>query len=102
MSDRELLGLAAKALGIPIMGFNDDDSIERADGGWWDPRGSFMDCVGMAHELGLTAIFTQQNVMISKQNNPAITVAEPVGLYEHVAFMRAILRAAAEIGRTMP
>lgn len=99
MDDRELLELAAKAVGVPVMGFSEDGAVERSDGGWWNPLNDVCECIEIAHDLGFEVIFTEQGVNVCQIGEMVLLAAEPIALYPHLSFMRAIVRAAAEIGK---
>ena len=107
MEDRELIELAAKAAGIGVAGFSVSAfglMVERSDGGWWDP----LDDDGDAFRLMVSS-----NIAIERC---ACTGRFYVGVYRDAKFMaeesykrdsfetmrRAIVWAAAEIGKAMP
>jgi len=89
MSDRELLELAAKAAGVAI---DPIDAVHEPDG-WtcWNPLNDDGDALRLAVKLNLLVL---HDVHIA-----------PVNIWEgedpHAATRRAIVRAAAEIGRGM-
>ena len=99
MTDRELLELAAKAMEIPVMGFSTEGDVERSDGGWWNPLDDVCEAIEIAHELGLEVLFTQQGVTVGQIGEQVILAQENIAMYPHDSFMRAIVRAAAEIGK---
>ena len=101
-TDRELLELAAKAVGVPVMGFNSDNEVERADGGRWKPLDDFCESVEIAHTLGFEVLFTDRSVLVLEIGESVVLAEESCSMYAHFAFMRAVVRAAAEIGRIMP
>ena len=84
------------------MGFNADNEVECADGGWWKPLNDFCESIEIAHELGLEVPFTDGSVIVLEIGESVVLAEEPCSMYAHVAFMRAVVRAAAEIGRAMP
>lgn len=105
MTDKELLQLAAKAAGIEIVGWlNDDDAtalrIEDGVRVYWEPLYDDGDAFRLAIRLKLQILDTGQLVSSFK--------GEGIGLAtewkredEFAAYRRAIVRAAAEIGRGM-
>lgn len=115
MSDRELLELVAKAAGIECDGFDEDlgrdvwwlPDLSRY--GPWGPLDDDGDALRLVAKLKLSVCYHHED------DNPAVTVMVPVGWHERffechepisddcsAATRRAIVRAAAEIGRAMP
>jgi hypothetical protein len=106
MSDRELLELAAKAAGIE---FNDKRSSTGnvalycgPSGGWWNPLTDNGDALQLAVTLRRFPVIELWSdgrfwvFMPGDEQN-----AEPFDDDPYAATRRAIVRAAAEIGRTM-
>ena len=109
MDDRELLEMAAKAAGIGLSGFSDSDfglMVERSDGGWWDPLDDDGDAFRLAAYLRLEVIPGKHagdgcSVNSRRHEIPGITVfRDSKDMAEQMR--RAILMAAAEIGKSMP
>ncbi len=89
MDDRELLGLAAKAAG---------DLVDGPIGPVWNPLNDDGDALRLATKLRLDiAIGEVVQVSWIDEDNSFQWVEEPAGVVR-----RAIVRAAAEIGRSMP
>jgi hypothetical protein len=106
MTDRELLELAAKAAGLPHQWCDAWNTMAkpRPDGGFffdkvWNPLTNDGDALRLAVKLG---IGQRHHVGWMQVFNPQIGVAD--SNYEgdpYAATRRAIVRAAAEIGRCM-
>jgi hypothetical protein len=109
MSDRELLELAAKAAGLPHQWCDAWNMMAkpRPDGGFffdkvWNPLRDDGDALRLAVQLDLHVHPSGDEVWVS---NPATSLAEDV-VFEtyrgdpYAATRRAIVRAAAEIGRS--
>jgi len=98
-TDRELLELAAKAAGIVITiwsncqagGFQ---SQEAAIGAFWNPLTDDGDALRLAVKLGLTV-----TIGVARDGEDRLSIDESSDPY--AATRRAIVRAAAEIGRSM-
>lgn len=107
MTDRELLELAAKAAGIQIgcRGCGKFGCIGECD---WNPLVSDSDALRLAVKLGIDPMF---NVFDSEHNRCVsctypvpgdyLSVTERYGNDPYAATRRAIVRAAAEIGKEM-
>lgn len=105
----ELLALAAKAAGYRVRrsdivaGFIDDD------GEMWDPLENDGDALRLAVRVGMNCAFLPQVWRESfcavaadfSDGAPAVNVEEKHGDDAHAATRRAIVRAAAEVGRRM-
>lgn len=103
MNDRELLELAAKAAGIKIVGENNDGLCAEAFGCavyYWRPLTDDGDAFRLAVTLNIA--FTPFKAYAAAQKAGHQMVTEPIGGSLLVATRRAIVRAAAEIGRNMP
>lgn len=107
-NDRELLELAAKAAGLtfeflasPLVKAVPDD-LERP---WryWNPLADDADALRLATKLRLDIMFFNgfEEVICSDQSETDENVIEPYGDDIDAAVRRAIVRAAAEIGRSM-
>jgi len=102
MTDRELLTLAAKAAGIEVIGPMGDDGLTLFNGKHWNPLADDGDALRLAVILkmdidiggggGVQALCGEPNC------NYVIEDIEPDPL---AATRRAIVRAAAEIGRVV-
>lgn len=84
MSDRELLELAAKAVGIELAEWSEIAlGYRRKDGGHWNPLTDDVDAFRLMEKLKIDSIWDDDRKLICS------------------AWRRAIVRAAAEIGRNM-
>lgn len=107
ISDRELLELAAKAAGMKATGWfylgEDHETgfqglvIESLDKRWWNPLRYDGDALRLAVKLGIDVDHLDMEVFAVKGNIVAI---EPNG-DPYAATRRAIVRAAAELGKSM-
>ena len=103
MTDKELLTLAAKAAGgfvyVENMGWIEQDEHGNR-GSWWNPFGDDGDALRLAVKIGL-------RVMVNKNTGMTSIFTDGFSLHEtydnepYAATRRAIVRAAAEIGRAM-
>lgn len=110
MNDRELLELAAKAAGMPA---GDDYSesyglyavARGADGydGWryWNPLTDDGDALRLAVKLRITVMTCERDAVCDIPGSDVV-LFQPYSGDEMAATRRAIVRAAAEIGRAMP
>ena len=91
-TDRELLELAAKAAGGGFVI------------GYWNPLRNDRDALRLAVKLNLSADFFDDAICVGcvPNDNEAVQLMEPVGSDPYAATRRAIVRAAAEIGKAMP
>lgn len=112
MTDKELLELAAKAAGIEVTGYDDIIGLQYVNGSddspytdYWNPLESDADALRLAVKLGInkgfgfaigdtSAIASTSGGIAQEENIEADT--DP-----YAATRRAIVRAAAEIGRAM-
>ena len=107
MTDRELLELAAKAAGIELVWHGDADPwcfAETVAGIKWNPRDDDGDALRLAVKLDFAVVLegSKNNVRIDGASpNGLELVNEPLGEDPYAATRRAIVRAAAEIGRNM-
>lgn len=117
MNDRELLELAAKAAGYLFIECNDGSRVRGsglllANWTYWNPLTDDGDALRLAVKLGLDIMRTEADVealagLLPHVKIDAHTVSAPfaieaLGNAPHAATRRAIVRAAAEIGRAMP
>ena len=110
MTDRELLELAAKAAGIE---FNDKRSptgnvaLYCAGAGWWNPLTDDGDALRLAVRLEISIMFGVHATTINcevydwAEDEVLIDRKEDGRKEPYAATRRAIVRAAAEIGRNM-
>jgi hypothetical protein len=104
MTDRELLELAAKAAGIDanleLNGsfslWEDCEPIQSV----WNPLTDDGDALRLAVKLGLNIFFSKQYVRVGNHGMKAVVEPEPRRPDPLAATRRAIVRAAAEIGRS--
>ena len=101
-NDRELLELAAKAAGIAWWDSNDTNGLIKHNGILWNPLTDDGDALRLAVKLELEICFNNQEEGTTVWC-PAIGdwLPEKHGDDPYAATRRAIVRAAAEIGRTM-
>lgn len=116
MTDRELLELAAKAAGVgPVIGFAAETGElmigPRSDIRYWNPLADDGAALRLAVKLGIERIFVLRMGPNGVCVDGAMELATPptyegkvlrVVFDQYAATRRAIVRAAAEIGRTMP
>lgn len=97
MSDKELLELAAKAAGVEIKAVL-GNTFWRPDGITWDPLTHDGDALRLAVDLSLDISGDCGKIYVSSLRNPwpegILMAPDP-----YAATRRAIVRAAAEIGR---
>jgi hypothetical protein len=99
MTDRELLELAAKAAGIEF-GVIHDTPRMKCDAGWtpWNPLTDDGDALRLAVKLGLCLLWQHDWLMAYSGD---VSERERHLDDPYAATRRAIVRAAAEIGRSM-
>lgn len=116
MSDRELLELAANAAGMQLHhGMNEERKARNEDGlavwrngGWslWNPLTDDGDALRLAVkcELNIHRGYYSVDVHQPPADNGegGVEICEPYGKDEYAATRRAIVLAAAELGRQMP
>ena len=113
-TDRELLELAAKAAGLTIVGsipsiLHDDDWLETTATGpdmFWNPLQNDGDALRLAVKLNMgisipVMAATHARVDVITFRNSGVNVMESCNNDPYAATRRAIVRAAAEIGRNM-
>ena len=109
MSDRELLELAAKAAGLEVFRYGNELGYRDYPGGIvvWSPLHRDGDALRLAVRLRLEPRFID-NSHSNGAEPSRVTLHNVAGIVEnidgdpHAATRRAIVRAAAEIGRQMP
>ena len=108
MTNKELLTLAAKAAGyIPAGESKDGFFLVSRDGnstyGVWDPLDNDAQALRLAVKLKIELEFYDgfEEVFATENTLEAISQTEPYGDDPYAATRRAIVRAAAEIGRTL-
>ena len=106
MTDRELLEMAAKAAGyefkIGTKWFNKGNPT--ADNVYWNPLTDDGDALRLAVKLNLTVKILMSAVVVEEYNGKRIAYKDTACQskeYEYEVTRRAIVRAAAEIGRKM-
>lgn len=106
MSDRELLELAAKAAGIEVTAIVADGIPHRFGGGYWNPLTDDGDALRLAVELEMDFVWDFDRIEIYYGTEKDYVVEYfydlPTPTDRYAATRRAIVRAAAEIGRNMP
>lgn len=116
MTDRELLELAAKAAGYKIVGYCFDLPYDdyywngpeyglfiEGHSGVWNPLESDGDALRLAVRLGISVYPRILHAYVPDDGQGEITVVEePTVTDLYAATRRAIVRAAAEIGKAMP
>lgn len=104
MTDRKLLELAAKAAGAKWTDYSDGTPdhwiIQHGDSVWreWRPREDDGDALRLAVRLNIGLDITDGKIYIHWPHH----IIESCGNDKAAATRRAILRAAAEIGKAMP
>jgi hypothetical protein len=101
MTDRELLELAAKAAGIELAWSPVDGISPRNKAGWhtWNPLADDGDALRLAVMLRMDIAHFEQPVRVNV--NGYDDCCEPIGTNTYAATRRAIVRAAAEVGKGM-
>ncbi len=103
MADRELLELAAKAAGIVLAEWSEiEQGFRRADGGYFRPHIDDGDALRLAVTLNMQIEVwgLKETPMVYATVNGALTV-ENIFNDPYAATRRAIVRAAAEIGKEL-
>jgi len=112
MNDKELLELAAKAAGYEFSEWGSDyysdgpygDEVKHGlmiEGIAWNPLTDDGDALRLAVKLEIGALISSNFVYIKSYYDEKPTLREPLGNDPYVATRRAIVRAAAEIGKAM-
>jgi len=107
MTDRELLELAAKAYGLQVKGWVGDclsyfnQVTEYAGYGDWNPLDDDGDALRLAVKLSMDIWLEPgaPEVWVIHESAVEGLISEPVGKDPYAATRRAIVRAAAEIGK---
>jgi hypothetical protein len=103
MTDRELLELAAKAAGIPD-GYWNCEHHDHGHGEYWNPLEEDGDALRLAVKLHMNVETTglyAHACGFYKSSFECFCIQEPTGSDPYAALRRAIVRAAAEIGKGM-
>jgi hypothetical protein len=107
MNDRELLELAAKAAGVVVAAdplFDKQSGIETFEGWSWSPLTDDGDALRLAVKVGLDVWIDKDccDVFFGRDFGDNLMASEIFGAGDrHVATRRAIVRAAAEIGKSL-
>lgn len=105
MSDRELLELAAKAAGIVGLWHERGQCIHTTNCAgmsdtWWRPHEDDGDALRLAIKLGICIVFMEDDDSVGAEHSGrGIMIIEAL---DDFGTRRAIVRAAAEIGKAMP
>ena len=112
MTDREMLELAAKAIGFDFQTCMETEKpciVDMKGGGiFWNPLTDDGDALRLAVKLGIEIFHDLEVQEVSTAfsiNCPrliGLNVSEAMGNDPYAATRRAIVRAAAEIGKSMP
>jgi hypothetical protein len=101
MTDRELLEAAAKAVGIGSYKGDYANGLDTKTG-FWNPLTDDGDALRLAVKLGISVSQERRNgCVFCDANEGKVTADEEFGTDPYAATRRAIVRAAAEIGRAM-
>ena len=100
MTDRELLELAAKAAGIEVTAVVADGIPHRFGGGYWNPLTDDGDALRLAVKTGEPFVVRTRCVTMMSGLREDFDPSIPGD--DLRATRRAIVRAAAEIGKAMP
>ena len=106
MTDKELLGAAARAAGKSVKWDSVEACFYRETKGTygnpeWDPLTRDADALQLAVKLGMSIASGTYKVVceyVPQEDGPNVCVSEQYGKDEYAATRRAIVRAAAEIG----
>jgi hypothetical protein len=102
MTDRELLELAAKAAGYEIEDDENHGLVRFADdGAIWNPLTDDGDALRLAVKLGIHTMFGERTRSVCAHKHAA-SALEEYAVDSYTATRRAIVRAAAAIGKEMP
>jgi hypothetical protein len=96
MTDKELLELAAKAIGVSKYRYG--DAIYPFPN-VWDPLKDDGDALRLAVDLNFDICIRDMEVGVKQMKTPSLNVYEPIGRNHYGAVRLAIVRAAAEIGK---
>jgi hypothetical protein len=109
MNDKELLELAAKAAGIEFANQSDEDVqlnqfvnnkhlLKNSE--YWNPLTDDGDALRLAVRLDLNIRFSRKHIDVSMDAHGLGDICETFTTFKEAATRRAIVRAAAEIGKT--
>jgi hypothetical protein len=104
-TDRELLVLAAKAAGFEFgvdAGRGKYAIFTNGQPNYWNPLADDGDALRLAVKLELDILFYRKHVDVCDNTKTQNVAAEEFTSGRDLAVRRAIVRAAAEIGRAMP
>lgn len=99
MTDRELLELAARAAGIEFQWRGSVLCDRHGLALHWNPLTDPGDALRLAVQLNMDITMWTDKVFAAALRQELAVVAEPLGTDPLAATMRAIVRAAAEVGR---
>ena len=102
MTERELLEMAAKAAGYDVEWQAGLETGWMVGGSWWNPLTDDGDALRLAVALQLHLDFRPGFVGVHRGRGPYIGECPREDVGDYAATRRAIVRAAAEIGRAMP
>jgi hypothetical protein len=104
MSDSELLKLAARACGYEVLYIDDDGGVSCRDGShsyWWSPLAYDGDALRLAVTLEILVLTARGYAVANGVDSGGTCVRIPFDSDPYAATRRAIVRAAADIGRAM-
>jgi hypothetical protein len=100
-TDKELLELAAKAAGYNMAEVSDGYPMYIEGYGLWNPLEDDGDALRLAVKLRLEVCVWDTDTTVLTSDDDILTLSEPANGDPLAATRRAIVRAAAEIGRSM-
>jgi len=105
MNDKELLELAARAFGIDVIGPMGNSGLVLFSGRRWNPLSDDGDALRLAVKLNIDISFDEEAGLVSVLSPGASSfksiIVEDINNDWYEATRRAIVRAAAEIGKAM-
>jgi len=103
MNDRQLLELAAKSAGIELVDIKQrsDNPYSVASGKPWNPLTDDGDALRLAVKLHLILVMTSSDFIVADWYSKHEAIEEPITDDRNSATRRAIVRAAAEVGKGM-
>jgi len=104
MTDKELLEQAAKAAGIEFIAADNDALLLDQNGSYWNPLHDDGDALRLAVKLGMNIYTGHKRAsaeIISDSDEPSICITMLHDNDPYAATRRAIVRAAAEIGKEL-
>jgi hypothetical protein len=105
MTDRELLELAAKSIGLKYRPENNYVVVDAKTGQWlgsWNPLADDGDALRLAVKLEIDLIIGTGHKFVTARNEVTQLNEYEYTQDKYAATRRAITRAAAEIGKAMP